>query len=83
MTDWQSGSPQGSPHPPWRGLLEEAVSFRAESPGFGDILPLAEGGGKCGTQLLRRPCHGARVNALGKEEDVLLPSWATQLLQAH
>jgi hypothetical protein len=58
VTDWQRGSPQAPPpphtHPPWRGLLGKAVSFRAESPGFGDLLPLAEGGEKRGSQLLRR-----------------------------
>lgn len=79
MTDWQRGSPQ-DPSPLEGALGGEAVSFRAESPGFGDLLPLAEGGGKCGTQLLRRPCHGeeARVSALGEEEGVLLPSWASE-----
>lgn len=37
------------------GPLGEAVSFRARSPGFRDILPLAEGGRECENQLLRNP----------------------------
>lgn len=56
--------------------MGEAVSFRAGSPGFGAILPLAEGGERCGSQLLRRPC-------LGEEEDALLPPGPARLFQAH
>lgn len=64
------------PHPPWRGPLGEAVSFRAGSPGFGDILLLAEGGGNV-SQLLRSPCcvEEAGLRVLGRE-DMLLPSGA-------
>lgn len=46
LTGWQRGSPQGSPTPSFEGLLGEAMSVRARSLGFGDILPLAEGGGR-------------------------------------
>lgn len=43
------------PHPPSRGPLGEAVSSRASSPGFRDILPLAEGCREYENQLLRNP----------------------------
>lgn len=44
MADWRGGSPQGSPTPSLEGALREAVSFRAGSPGFRGVLPLAQGG---------------------------------------
>lgn len=44
VADWRRGSPQGSPTPSLEGALREAVSFRAGSPGFRGVLPLAGGG---------------------------------------
>ena len=57
------------PRSPWRGPLGEAVSFRAGSPGFRDILPRAEGGHReCENQLLRNPEYGGKAGArVGRE----------------
>lgn len=75
LTGWQRGSPQGSPTPSFEGLLGEAMSVRARSLGFGDILPLAEGGGRSESQLLRSPysAEEAGVRKLGRA-DAWLPS---------
>lgn len=56
VTGWQRGSPP--PTPSFEGLLGEAMSVRSRSLGSGDILPLAEGGGRCESQLLRSPTVG-------------------------
>lgn len=83
MTDWQTGSPQGSPTPSFEGALGKAVSFRAGSLGFGDTLPLAEGGGKC-EPASEKPLQWGR--GWGEDWGERMPGCPrgpAQLLQAH
>lgn len=79
LCDWLAErQPSGAfPTPSFEGLLGEAMSIRARSLGFGDILPLAEGGGRCESQLLRSPYsrEEAGVTTLGGE-DAWSPLWA-------